>query len=192
MNPKERERLVDSLLDRELGPQLVEPRPGLEERILANLAAQPERHPWWQRMWIPALAATTVLAVVIGISMYRPTPQSPVYTPETGGTIAAMPTAPKGTTTTTVQPPHGIAKHVGPKRTVAVAQPTQALPRQAVFPAPVPLTDQERLLLAFVNRQRPQAELIAAEQQAERERIRKYFETGEVPETKPIPAQPMR
>jgi hypothetical protein len=199
MNREERERLVDGVLDRALGPQAVEPRPGLEERILANLPAHAPR-PWWQWMWIPALAAAAVLAIVIGMRlMQKETPQ-PVRAKKTVETpqqeVATRPEAPVVKKAT---PPRVIAKQAsrrrmvaGPKVEFARATPSQELPRQAVFPALLPLTEQERLLLAFVNRQRPQAELVASEQQAEREKVQKYFETGEAPVAQPTPAQPMR
>jgi hypothetical protein len=199
MNREERERLVDGVLDRALGPQAVEPRPGLEERILANLPAHAPR-PWWQWMWIPALAAAAVLAIVIGMRvMHEETPQ-PVQVRNTVETpkqeVATKLEAPM---VKKAEPPRVIAKRVPPRQMlseqkveIARAIPSQELPRQAVFPAPQPLTEQERLLLAFVNRQRPQAELVASEQQAEREKVQKYFETGEAPVAPPTPAQTMR
>jgi hypothetical protein len=194
MNPNERERLVDAVLDRALGPQRVEPRAGLEQRILANLPKEVERRRWWRWMWVPAVAAAAVLAVVIGMSIYKPA-EPVVSNPGTGGTIAAVPTTPHETTRR-VQPPRVVAKHVVPVGRVAGrnaeltrATPAQALPRQAVFPAPVPLTDQERLLLALVNRHRPEAELVAKEQQVQAEKVQKYFETGEAPVGQPTPAQ---
>jgi hypothetical protein len=199
MNREERERLVDGVLDRALGPQAVEPRTGLEERILAKLPAAPARR-WWQWMWIPALAAAAVLAVVIGMRLMHQEAPQPVQAKKAVETpkqeVAARPDAPMVKKAT---PPRVIAKQApwrrmvaGPKVEIARAIPSQELPRQAVFPAPLPLTEQERLLLAFVRHQRPQAELVASEQQAERERVQKYFETGEAPVAQPTPAQTMR
>jgi hypothetical protein len=187
MNPKERERLVDSVLDRALRPQLVEPRPGLEERILANLPTQPQRRPWWQWMWIPALAAAALLAVVIGMRvMHRelPAPVQAIKTVE----------APKQEAT--VEPEAPAIKQLQPQRAhpparVQVARVTPALPKQGVFPSPVPMTDQERLLLALVRRNPEQAKAIAVEQQAERERIQKYLERGDSSDS-PSTAQQMR
>jgi hypothetical protein len=193
MNREERERLVDNVLDRALGPQMVEPRDQLEERILANLPAEPHERPWWQWMWIPALAAATVLAIVIGARvMHRETPP-----PQRANKTLASPThqaavKPESPVVRQVRQQPVISKRAShPKTEVAVAK-VPNLPRQDVFPAPVPLTEQERLLLALVRGQRPQAELLAAEQQVQRERVQKYFETGEVPATQPTPAQPMR
>jgi hypothetical protein len=199
MNPEERERLVDSILDRALGPQIVEPREGLEERILAKLPAEPQRRRWWQWMWLPALAAAAILAVVIGMRVLHRDAPAPIESKKTvEQPKQEMAVRPELPTREAIAPRRAVATQTRPKLAakpkfaVAAAQPQQALPRQAVFPAPVPLTDQERLLLALVNRQRPEAELLAAEQQAQREKVQKYFETGEVPETQPITAQPMR
>lgn len=201
MNREERERLVDGALGRALGPQAVEPRPGLEDRILANLPAQAAaRRPWWEWIWIPALAAAAVLAIVIGMRVMEkqsPAPQQVKKSVEVPKQDVAK--RPEGPVIKKATPPRVIAKQApgrrmvaGPKVEIARATPSHEYPRQAVFPAPLPLTDQERLLLAFVNRQRPQAELMAAEQQADREKVRKYFETGEAPVAQPTPAQTMR
>ena len=198
MERTQRERLVDSALDRALGPQSVEPRTGFEERILAHLAAAPQPRPWWRWLWIPALAAAAVLSVVIGLRwMQRETPP-PVQAQKT--VEAPIPEAAGKTPRNEgLLSPPAIAKHTSPRRRNAAAsveaastRSAQDLPRQAAFPVPVPLTEQERLLLSLVNRQRPQAVLLAAEQQAEREKVQKYFETGEVSAAQPIPAQPMR
>jgi hypothetical protein len=194
MNPKECERLVDATLDRALGPQLVEPRTGMEERILANLPKEVERRPWWQWMWIPALAVAAVLAVVIGMritSQETPAPQivkKAVERPKQDRVAEGdlTPQNPVQTRTVSKRP----ARHVSPKTLVVAA--AAPLPRQNVFPTSVPLTDQERLLLAFVNHQRPQAEMVAVEQQSEREKAQKYFESGEAPVAAPTQAQPMR
>ena len=200
MNREERERLVDSVLDRALGPQGVEPRSGLEERILANLPKEREPRPWWRWMLVPALAAAAVLAVAIGMRvMHRGTPvpvQANRTTEQPKQEVVVKPQAP---VQQPLVPPRQMAKRVVPKATettpkveVASAKVGQQLPRQAVFPSPAPLTEQERLLLALVNQQRPQAEQIAAEQQAYRESFQKYLETGEAPVPQPAAAQPMR
>ncbi len=197
MNREERERLVDSALDWALGPRLVEPREGLEQRIVANLATAPQPRLWWRWMWVPALAAAAVLALVIGMRvMRREAPaqqqaQKTVEAPKPEIAVKQSPSVPQP------MQRRQAAVHIAPKTAnapktqIAVAQ-RQELPRQAVFPSPTPLTEQERLLLALVNRQRPQAEQIAAEQQAQRESFQKYLETGEAPVPPPTPAQPMR
>ena len=196
MNPKERERLVDSVLDRAFGPQPVEPRPGLEERILANLSAQQqERRRWRQWIWVPALAAAAVLAIVIGMRLMHRETATPVQVRHTVETpkqeVAVKPEIPARPA---IEPPARDGRGIRPvaARPVTVAKVEPSMPRMEVFPAPVPLTDQERLLLALVRRQRPEAELLAAQQQADHDKVQKYFETGEATVAQPTPAQSMR
>lgn len=183
MDPQRKERIVDEVLDRALGPQLVEPRAGLEERILANLASQPQRRPWWRWIWVPALAAAAVLAVVIGIRVMHREVVAPTQANKTVPTpkqqVAEMPTP--------VKPERQVAKHVAPRlsapqRSVTLAKAEPQPPRLDVFPTPVPLSDQERLLLALSRRQRGEVEIAANSQSAERERAQKYFDTGYAPE----------
>lgn len=178
MNREERERRVDATLERALGPQSIEPRLGFEERLLANLAAQPERRPWWRWMWVPALAAAAVIAILIGVQMTRRT--APVIVsnrtnapPEQPAVIAKAPAPPSKIVR------HKVAQHVQPRVEVArAANAQQDLPKQDVFPAPVPMTEQEHLLLALIRRRPQQVQKIAAEQEADRQQIQKYLESG--------------
>ena len=187
MNHEERERLVESVLDRALSPRLVEPRAGFEDRILANLPAQPERRPWWRWMWIPALAAAVVLAVVIGMRVMHREPPAAVQAIKTVEAPKQEATVkPEATAIKQLQSPRAL-----PRARVQIARVTPALPKQGVFPSPMPMTDQERLLLALVRRNPEQAKAIAVEQQAEHERIQKYLERGEASDS-PSTAQQMR
>src|SRR5579884_472422 len=83
MDRQRKERIVDDVLNRALGPQLVEPRQGLEGRILANLATMPPRRPWWRWMWVPALAAAALLAIAIGIRMMQHEAPKPIEAQKT-------------------------------------------------------------------------------------------------------------
>ena len=194
MNRAERERLVDSALDRALGPEAIEPREGIEQRILANLATVPQPRPWWRWMWVPAMAAAAVLAVVIGVRVMHREPAAPqvvhknVETPKEKKVEVAPRVAPAAPS---LSPRRNVLAHKNPARNVEIAK-AGPLPKQDVFPSPVPLTEQEGLLLALMRRKPEEAKLIAIEQQAERERIQKYFETGDPPAAPPSPAQTMR
>ena len=164
MNREERERMVDRLLHEALAPQEIEPRAGLEQRILANLRAQPERRVWWTWMWVPALAA--VLLIVIGVMVTR-RPQPPLASVAVEQKTAT-PTQPKS-----VRPPAVVAKHRNPSRksspvsVVAVATPAPVAPRQPVF-APARLTEAERALVAMLQSNPEEAKLVA-ERQTERQ-----------------------
>lgn len=188
MNREDRERMVDRLLDGALAAQDVEPRAGLEGRILASLRAQPERRPWRKWMWVPAVAAAVVL-LVIALKLSRTT--QPTTTPVVAGHQPAslpaatkvIPSPPLVATRRKAAPAAALGRNV----TVAIGE-RRAEPRLAVFPSPVPLTPEEQMLMALAQRNRPEAMLVAANQQSERERIQTYFETGEAPAAEPVAA----
>jgi hypothetical protein len=179
MNREERERMVERLLNEALAPQEVEPRAGLEQRILANLRAQPERPWWWRWMWVPAVAAA-VIALVVGLRMSgKPQPARPTIAIE----HQAAPTAPLEKSASPVplvaeqrKPAPGVTHR---DKVVAAAPTIASLPRQAVFPSPVPMTPEETMLLTLLRRNPLEAVLVAREQAMDWERILRNFQTGE-------------
>ena len=192
MNREERERIVDSVLDRALGPQLVEPRAGFEDRILANLSARPEQRPWWRWMWIPALAAAAVLAIVIGMRMTHqesPKPVEAKHTVETPKPEVA--TQPRSHDVHQAPEQRVVAHRTAPRpsnpREIVIAKTEQqpSLPRMDVFPSRGTLTPEEKLLVAFVRQQPTHARAIALEQEARAEEVQKYMDKGEVPVARP-------
>lgn len=178
MNAERKERIVDDVLNRALGPHMAEPREGFEQRILANLATAPERRPWWRWMWVPAVAAAAVLAIVLGMRVMRHESPKSIEANKTHEApkqeIARKTITPDGR----MSPRRALGKHKSAATSSAAKVVAQAMaqPRMEVFPSPTPMTEQERLLLAFVHRNLDQAKTIAFEQQAERERIQKYFD----------------
>jgi hypothetical protein len=193
MNREERERLVDGALARALSPEAAEPRTGFEQRLLANLAAQPERGPSSRWLWVAALAAAAVLAIAIVVivqAMRRPvsvieTHRNTVPSEQPLATAKApnrLPQVPRPRVNRPVRPPVQLA---------GATPASTDLPRQEVFPTPVPATEQEYMLLALVHRRPRQVREIAAEQAAERVRTQKFFDSGDGPD-EPATAQQMR
>ncbi len=131
MRSEERDPL-DALLEEALpGYSGHEPHPGLEQRILNRVrAAGPApRFPRWV-FAIPALAGLLVLA---GIFWKREAPKVP--RPEAAHTVAKI-SAP-------AVPP------VKPEPARRTTRRHTRYPKQPVFPAPTPLTNEERALLAL-------------------------------------------
>jgi len=189
MNREERERRVDSALNRALAQENVEPRDGFEERLLANLVAQPERRPWWRWIWVPALAAAVALvAIVVGLQALR----RPVPVIETHS-VKAPPEQPVVTAKSQAKPLPAVRRKVvrRVRPPVQFARVSAPLPKQDVFPTPVPPTQQERMLLGLIHRRPRQAQEIAAEQEAYRQTIQKYLESISAP-AEPGTAQQMR
>ncbi|MCI0403833.1 MAG: hypothetical protein L0212_09955 [Acidobacteria bacterium] len=156
----ERELFTDKLLDAGLARySQAEPRPGLEQRILAGLRAQPRPSFWLDWRWASALATVAVPLLVIVIFLMRQ-PSAPEMPPQTAVTLpspVAPPPAPVPTPTAAAPHPNALAtSRLDPRPEGRLG----AGPRLGTFPAPAPLSEQERLLLLFMQ-QAPKEHLVA-------------------------------
>jgi hypothetical protein len=143
----------------------VEPRPGLEERILAKLCAQQKTTParaWWR--WGLAGALAAIIAVVSTLSWRSGTPSHPVIanhppvtTPAPLNIVAQV--APGNES---VSSPRAHLRAWGKVTHRPQREATAALyPRLNQFPSPQPMSEQEKLLTSYIARSRDQAVLVA-------------------------------
>jgi len=160
----------DRILDAALAKySAVEPRMGLEERVLANLRTQPARttaRAWWQ--WSLASAALVVIAIVGGLAWRANRPPHPVIANHPITTIEPVVEPEK-------QIAHRSRKHVLRHERTPHVQPEQVEitnPKLDQFPAPQPLTAQEKLLLDYVGQYHEQAVLVARAREEELQRDR--------------------
>jgi|GEM_PF-3091893 len=161
--------LNQSLLERELDAALakyarVEPRPGLEERVLASLAAErihPEvRQPWW---WL-ALPALAVMLTVLGVSHVWKSAklELPVHESSVPSLLRPFSLMRDGggrqisRAHKTRKPPARRSLLVS-----AAPPPGAATPKLDQFPSPLPLSRQEQILADYVAQFSEQAFLIA-------------------------------
>src|SRR6478609_1036600 len=150
---KDKQMQMDEMLDSLLANySSVEPRPGLETRILANLREAEKEEPagWWNFKWLwagVAVAAIIVAAVLIN-GRHRVEPPTHVI-------VKTSPAIPQPE----IQPQAPIARqetariHRRKPSTVPAAQRNATLAlskRPAVFPTPTPLSEQEKLLLSYL------------------------------------------
>lgn len=171
MNREERERMVDRLLNEALAPHEVEPRAGLEQRILANLRAQPEPRPWWRWMWAPAAVAAVVLLVIV----LRPTRPSQPATPPVSVDRRQAPAV-----TTKAAPPlvatrRKLVRRKPVPRTTVLAKTEPAGPRQPIF-APARLSEAERALLAMLQSKPDEAQALVQQQEQTRQEAAEFME----------------
>jgi hypothetical protein len=171
-----------SALDRELDAALakfaaVEPRTGLENRILANLRAErthAAQHSSWR--W-PVAAALGAMIVVVAISLAwrsrKPdqniTTQHPpaiVQPPEHAGTQVAKNDAPKSIRPHDTRPRRRLTTLAVSSAATIVA----TAPKLDQFPSPQPLSEQEKILAHYVANYPEHAALIA---QARTEELRR-------------------
>ena len=157
---------IDKLLDEMLAHYgAVEPRPGLEGRVLANVRSKPSRTPWF---WlIPAATVAMVLILIWfrGVGG-RPAQRMQAVTNTAALTPSAVPERPAAAANTTSTwrarnsrnaASRFLGRHVGYSATQAAA-----VPRLEQFPTPLPETEQERLLKRYVQ-QASRTDLKAAE-----------------------------
>ena len=170
-------------LDHELDTALakyaaaVEPRDGLETRILANLQAAREREarrPSW--LWVRA--AVAVVAIVVMWMVWRPvTPlyieiaHDPTGAREEQPGEAASDASSVVTPDRAPQPKYRSRIHRSKKRnSLGPAGVVAVQPKLDQFPSPRPLSEQERMLADYVAQFPADAALVARAQTALRQR----------------------
>lgn len=152
-------RKLDDLLDSALASySAVEPRPGLEGRILARIqkAAEQPQTQWWSTRWlVVGGVAAAIVVIVLSVLFSRPVekPQQVQVHKEQPAMSDAQPDHRVAT-----NPPRVHRKN-RPHR-VSARQELARSDRPAVFPTPTGLSEQERLMLAYVA-QTPTEELLA-------------------------------
>jgi len=155
---------LDRVLDAALAKYAaVEPRAGLEERVLASLRAEqpkPRGHSWWRWGVAAALAAVVVVAITVALRSGKPVPVAVHKTP----LPVESPRAPE------TQVVHREGNSVAPRRPMHKAAAADAhspeivaaaTPELDVFPSPQPLSEQEEILAKYVAMYPKRAALVA-------------------------------
>lgn len=166
IDPREQEQRIDAWLAQALQASgSVEPRPGLEQRVLATLQAERNRRPA-ARPWLWAAGALAVALLLFatiwqGITARRPTVDKPF---DTTTSAAKMPAT--ANVRPVVESPHrNTPPQVVRKKLSPAAAPKPAEPRLAQFPSPQPLSREEAGFAQYAARYPEQATLMAREQE---------------------------
>src|SRR2546423_502696 len=148
----ELDRLLDGALKQYAA---VQPREGLEGRILARMrseSAERASHAWWR--WLRAAAAVGALAVVIAMTLRPHARPQPMVAQHRSVALPAAKLAASSQQRKAVQRPtrrvHAVADIQVPK-----------VPKLDQFPSPQPLSEQEKLLASYVAVYPKQAALLA-------------------------------
>jgi hypothetical protein len=167
-------------LERVLNAVLVEytaaeQRPGLEERILTNLAIERTKAPmpgWLRWGWATAVAAGLLIASVLAWRSGKPQPV--VIDHHSGAVVVARDEGNVGTHAVNL-PPKVSVPNVGshrPRPTVAIV----VGPKLDQFPSRQPMSAQERELIRYVREFPDQAVLVARAQDEYRKELEKRIE----------------
>jgi hypothetical protein len=160
---------LDGALDAALAKYTaVEPRGGIEDRVLANLRAELERVPdraWWR--WGLAAAPAAALVVALTLAIAPPWRSGKPSQPLVASHPAIAPPIPKAE----AQLAHGdgnratLRRHKSDRKMSAhppgSATVVAANPKLDQFPSPQPLSEQEKLLQNYVARYPEHAVLVA-------------------------------
>ena len=145
MHDEKRDQFLDELLEASLKQYRgEEPRPGLETRILAGIRTR-QRAPGLRGLgWAVAVCAGILAIVALALHfaparLRPPTPRAALPQPVT--------TPPAPATVSQQRPLSGSRGPVARVRRIATRH---SRPEQ--FPTPLPLTEQEKLLLAFLDK----------------------------------------
>jgi hypothetical protein len=173
MADQERERQLDHLLDSLLSQySAAEPRPGLETRVLARLAESakdnqaPVRRPWWFIAGAGIAAATAALMIVLFVSRSAQGPRISAQMAQNKHpqqVLHSERSARHASTLSATSRPIRTRKaaRIGISAVASSQKATDSLAeRPAVFPTPVPLSPQERLMFTYVENT-PREEVVA-------------------------------
>jgi len=161
---------LDSMLDAELAKYAaVEPRAGLEERILANL--QTERTPvptraWWQ--WSVAGALAAVVVVGLALAWKSGKPPHPIVASHSSTALHLAKQPKPDVATDGANPDRGNQprppERVAMRRAAVHRRQSKIVadnPKLDQFPSPQPLSEQEKALESYVTNYPEHAALIA-------------------------------
>ena len=158
---------LDHLLDAALTKYAaVEPRPGLEERVLANLRAEQttaRAKTWWR--WGMAGALAAVLVVALALALRSGKSSHPVFVDRPAETQPSPTQAPltanAGAETVPARVPPVRKQNRQPISTRLAAD-----PKLDVFPSPRPLSEEELALARYVRNFPSDAKRVAQAQEA--------------------------
>ena len=140
----------------------VEPRAGLEGRVLARLAAVNQQSHLWNRWTWGIAVAISVCTVVVVLALMRPphAQERPV--------AVQQPTVMNSKVAQDMRMPAPAKRRTTRARRHKQAELAEAR-RPSEFPSPHPLSEQERLLKSYVTTS-PQEAALVANEQAERDK----------------------
>ena len=179
----DRDRL-DQWLDRALRQnEIAEPRPGLEGRVLARIAAEAKRHRTLRfGAWILATASAAAVFALIGLDVghYSGKAPKPAVAPVSRKMVMAGVTG--RSVPVSLRP---VVRNRAPSERTPSLTRTIAEPKLEHFPSRRPRSQQEHVLVSYAERFPAEAALIAREQGKFDQEIAKAQEEAEKESSRP-------
>jgi len=157
-------------LDRQIDAALkqyvaAEPRSGLEERILANLRTESTKSVGWNwRNWLAIAALSTavlVVAIFLAWNLGNPTDAIVAHHSPTAVTNSAAAQVVKNGKSSDAVPTSPVRKKRFGNSARRGEIENAAAPKLDVFPSPLPLSEQEKMLASYVSEYPKEAALVA-------------------------------
>jgi hypothetical protein len=165
MDPNERERVIDQWLDAAMKQYgQVEPRAGLENRVLAHVRAERRTAQQWR--WWPALAAlTAILLLAAGIFVVKSKDNGVQSSLAKGNNVLEQtPPRPRQMGSQIQEATHPNVRPVVPNPVRSYRVEVAAAARREQFPTPQPLSQQEAMLARYIEQFPREASLMAQAQ----------------------------
>ena len=190
MADQNEERRLDDLLGSALSEySAAEPRPGLEARILAHVreAAKPQLR-WWSVRWqVAGAVGAGIVAIVLSVLFLRPLPK-----PQQVQVRPNTPPSNQAQVLNNRPAPGVVRKRQGKRATVGSKeihaeyqqQDLAQSDRPSVFPTPAGLSEQEKLMLAYIA-QTPKEEFIAQMRPPNPEEEEEFWKDRQPPAARP-------
>jgi hypothetical protein len=153
MELKDRDHLIDEWLEGALERSgRAEPRPGLDNRILASLNAERERVRVRDWSWWPAWAGVAAILLIAGVALFTKTQRlEPRLMSHVTPPLVSKSLEPRVMPSARKLPVHATRRQ-------------KAAPRLEQFPSPQPLSEQEQILTRYIQQFPREAVLVAQAQ----------------------------
>ena len=185
---------VDRLLDATLAKYATaEPRPGLEERILANLRAEQTkspRHAWWH--WSLVATSAIVLIAVVAVALRWSRPSNPPIVNRIPVVTQSQPQKRELAQQSTLKPATRKARPRSVMRSSQEPNAVADVPKLDRFSSPQPLSAEEAALAQYVTNFPKEARFVAEAQEEFELETRKIMNDAGLETQTSNPIQPER
>jgi hypothetical protein len=184
MTDHEKDKRTDEMLESMLARySSAEPRPGMETRILASLRDAEQRKParpsWMLKgLWAAAAVAAAIIVAAVFVGGRQAVKQPPVVVRTTPTPVQPHVPQPGPSEAVKENPERHRPKAAVPPGVESTRLENASLPlnrRPAIFPTPTPLSEQEKLMFAYLAKT-PKEEVVAQIQRNDQKEADEFWQ----------------